>query len=533
MSEALAEAKAKLQRLYDIRQSRLEKTNKLTQQEMDVRDECEGSLSSFLRYAWKYIDPAPYIHGWHIDAICEHLEAVARGELRHLIINQPPRTMKSSTVSVALLPWIWAQSEIGPLCGPQTSMLYASYAQNLSLRDSLKSRRLIMSPWYQKLWGSRFSMTGDQNTKSRFENSKHGYRLATSVGGTLTGEGANLIAVDDAHNSVEAESALVRQGVLDWWDQSLSTRLNDPKTGAYLVIMQRLHENDLVGHIAENLGDDWTWLMLPMRYDSSRHCSTPIFDDPRTEDGELLWPERLGEKEVQALERALGPAGTAGQLQQIPVSKGSEIIKRDWWKLWEEKDFPPMEYIVASLDTAYTTKQENDYSALTVWGVYRDKQNMPRIMLMGAWQERFEINDLVKKTHKSCKNSRMTVDKLLIEDKAAGHSVAQELRRLFGSGEFAIQLVNPKNQDKVARAYSVQHLFAEGIVYAPDKSWADLVINQCAAFPKAKHDDLVDSAVMAIRWLRDSGWALRKEENDAIIANEFGPTGRDVPLYDV
>ncbi len=479
---------SKLDALYRQRELIAAKAAGLTQRDIDVRGECEESLSVFLQHAWKYMDPAPYLHNWHIECVCEHLEAVVRGELRHLLINVPPRTAKSSILSVALIPWIWAQSEIGPLSGPQVTSLYASYAQSLSFRDSAKARRLIMSPWYQRLWGSRFVMAGDQNTKSRFDTDKGGYRIATSVGGSLTGEGGQIIVGDDCHNSIDTESDLVRQGVIDWWDTAMSTRHNDPKTGVYLVVMQRLHEEDLAGHILSKWNEDWTHLMLPMRHDVDRHCVTTIGEDQRTEEGELLWPERSGEREVKALEQSLGPAATAGQLQQSPSPKGGSIFQREWWQLWDHFEYPPMQYVVASIDTAYGKDKEGDYSACTIWGVFRDNNDMPKIMMMNAWKDRLEMNPLVERVAATCK--RFKVDKLLVEAKATGISVAQEIRRLYGDSAWSTQLINPKNQDKVARAYSVQHLWSEGLIYAPDRKWADEVIDEMSKFPRGKHDDL-------------------------------------------
>jgi len=518
---------AKLKKMYALREQLLDRGGGLSQKEIDIRAECEESLSAFVKHAWKYIDPAPYSHNWHIEAIAEHLEAVVHGDLRHLLVNVPPRSGKSSILSAALVPWIWAQKEIGPISGPQVTALYASYAQTLSLRDSLKSRRLIESPFYQRLWGDRFKMTGDQNTKTRFENNKGGYRLATSVGGALTGEGGQLIVCDDPHNSIEAESELIRKGVIDWWDGALSTRHNHPQTGVYVVVMQRLHEDDLSGHIISKNSDDWCHLMIPMRFEEGRKCYTSIgFEDPRTEEGELLWPDRFGEKEVNNLERVLGPYSASGQLQQSPTPKGGGIIQEEWWQVYESKEWPPCNYIIASLDTAYTEKQENDYSAMTIWAIFT------KILCLNAWQDRLELNKLVVKVQQKC--ATFKVDRLLIEDKAAGHSVAQELRRLFGGAQYAIQLVNPKNQDKVARMYSIQHLFSDKMVYVPIKDWADnLLIPQVSQFPKGKHDDLADTVSQALRYLRNTGWALRKEENDAIEAEEFAPKQTKEALYDV
>jgi len=479
----------------------------------------EEKMVDFVAGAWKYIDPNPYKYGWHLEAIAEHLQAVARGEIRRLVINVPPRTSKSSMVSVCFPAWVWSQTEIGPLSGPHVQFLYASYAQSLSIRDSIKTRRLLESPWYQRHWGDRYKIVSDQNTKVRFDNNKGGYRLATSVDGALTGEGGSIIVVDDPHNANEVESDLVRQGTLEWWDQSMSTRLNDPKTGAYVVIMQRLHESDLTGHVLSKDTGNWVHLCLPMRFESDRKCITPWYVDNR-EEGELLVEDRFGEDEVASLESALGPFAAAGQLQQRPKPKGGGIIKRDWWVLWDEtvssgeglrkNVFPPFEYVIASLDTAYTTKQENDYSAMTIWGVWTDRQENQRIMLIYAWQDRLEFPQLVKKTVEVC--NKFKVDKLLIESKAAGLSVAQELRTHFAREDWGIQLVDPGRGDKVARTYAIQHLFAEGMIYAPDMEWAEKVIEQAESFPKSKHDDLVDSMTQALSHLRVIGFARKPVE---------------------
>jgi len=480
----------------------------------------EEKMVDFVAGAWKYIDPNPYKYGWHLEAIAEHLQAVTRGEIKRLVINVPPRTSKSSMVSVCFPAWTWAQSNKGPLSGPHVQFLFASYAQSLSIRDSIKTRRLIESPFYQRYWGDYFQITSDQNTKVRFDNDKGGYRLSTSVDGALTGEGGSIIICDDPHNANEVESDLVRQGTLEWWDQSMSTRLNDPKTGAYIVIMQRLHESDLTGHVLSKDTGNWVHLCLPMRYEPDRHCMTNWYSDQRTEEGELLVPTRFGDGEVDELETRLGPFAAAGQLQQRPKPKGGGIIKREWWLLWDEKIssgeglqkdvFPPFEYIIGSLDTAYTTKQENDYSALTIWGVWTDRQENQRLMLIYAWQDRLEFPQLTKKVVDLC--NRFKIDKLLIESKAAGISVAQELRHSFAREDWGIQLVDPGRGDKVARTYAIQHLFAEGMIYAPDKEWAEKLIEQAESFPKAAHDDLVDSMTQALSHLRVIGLARKPVE---------------------
>lgn len=554
--------------------------------------DCEEDLYKFLKNSWKYIDSSEFTEGWPIQAVAEHLQAVADGQIRRLIINIPPRCAKSSLTSVAFPAWVWAQPPRlwTPTAGPGVQFLHASYAQQLSLRDSVKCRRLIESPWYQTLWGDRFKLTGDQNTKTRFDNDRNGSRLSTSVGSALTGEGGSIIVVDDPNAAQEAYSEATIASTIEWWDGALSTRLNDPKTGAFVIIQQRLSEQDLTGYIMSKDRGDWTHLCLPMRYEWQRHSHTVLginedgedilWDDPRgldddgdplvsiNDDGErfpvsidaqieldnregaLLWPGRFGEREVEILERQMGPWTAAGQLQQRPEPKGGGVIKREWWQPWDSSIYPMMDMVIASLDTAYTTKTENDPSALTIWGIFSGDiiaQNMkqvggmsersfseshPRVMLMHAWQGRYELHDLVQRVSNTCKE--MKVDNLLIENKASGHSVAQEIRRLYGHAKFGVQLKDPKGQDKLARLYSVQHLFAEGIVYAPNMSWAEMVITQVGQFPKGKHDDLVDTVSMALRHLRDIGVLVRGAEWAADVEDQLQFKGNSfVPLYPV
>ena len=535
------------------------KTISIEEQLRDLdRADCEDSLYTFLMNGWKYIDPAPFAHGWPIEAVAEHLQAVVDGDIKRLIINIPPRCAKSSLTSVAFPAFTWAQRRKSDTSGPGVQFLHASYSQILTLRDSTKCRRLIESPWYQTLWGDRFHLMADQNTKSRFDNDKGGSRLSTSVGSSLTGEGGNIIVVDDPNAAQEAHSEATIATTIEWWDGALSTRLNNAKTGAFVVIQQRLGEEDLTGHILSKEVGEWTHLCLPMRFEPERSFMTSIgWEDPRKEAGELLWPERFGEREVANLERQMGPWTSAGQLQQRPEPKGGGVIKREWWQLWEKDTFPSLDYVIASLDTAYTTKTENDYSALTIWGVFsggdqkaiatrvigRDTETVsvikrtyseehPKLMMLFAWQERLELHELVLKVSESMR--KFKVDKILIENKAAGISVAQEIRRLYGHEEWAVQLVDPKSQDKLSRLYSVQHLFAEGLVYAPDRTWADQVITQVSTFPKGKHDDLVDTVSMAMRHLREIGLLVRGDEFTAELEGQMQHIGSAPPsLYGI
>ena len=449
------------------------------------------ALREFIRTSWQTIEPGRDFHdNWHIDAISDHLQAVVEGKIRRLIINIPPRHMKSISVAVALPAWTWAIQ-------PEKRFLFASYASSLSIRDSVKCRRLIDSPWYKTHFGDMFELTTDQNQKQRFENSKTGYRIATSVDGALTGEGGDIIVIDDPHNVREAESSTVREGVLEWWDQAMQTRLNDPKTGAFILIMQRVHEQDLTGHIlANDLEGEWDHLCLPARYEIG-HPTPPrsklFFTDPRTEEGELLWSDRVDEKTLQTLEKSLGSYASAGQLQQRPMPKGGGILKKEWWVPWENEHLPEIEYILQSWDTAFGTKEKTSYSARTTWGVFRHKGQMNAIVLE-MWYDRVTYPELRKLAQDSYEEYQP--DAVLIEKKASGQSLLQDLRI---AGVPVLEYL--PDRDKQARAHASSALLEDGRIFYPSsRKWAKDLIDICSAFPATDNDDIVDTCTQA--WLR-------------------------------
>src|SRR5580704_36286 len=311
----------------------LAKPNALAKVEREL---ATRSFREFVRQAWPIIEPlTPFVPGWHILTIIDHLEAVTRGDIRNLLINVPPRHMKSLLVSVLWPAWEWIQH-------PERRWLYSSYAASLSIRDSVKCRMLIESPWYRSFWGDRYTLAFDQNTKARFDNNRSGYRIATSVGGTATGEGGDRIVCDDPHNVQEAESDSVRKATLDWYDIVMSTRVNDPRSAAKVVVMQRCHQQDLSGHLLEQGG--WEHLRLPAEYEKPG-CTTSVgWSDPRAEQGELLWAERFGPEELESLKRSLGSYAAAGQLQQRPSPAGGGIFKRHWFRYFQPRgaNLPPV-----------------------------------------------------------------------------------------------------------------------------------------------------------------------------------------------
>ena len=472
------------------------------------QEEAARSLREFVRQAWAIIEPStPFVPGWHIDAIIDHLEAISFGHIRNLLINVPPRHMKSLLVSVLWPAWEWIR-------WPERRFLYSSYAAQLSIRDSVKCRRLIESPWYQERWGDRYALTGDQNTKGRFENSRSGYRLSTSVGGAATGEGGDRVVCDDPHNVQEAESDSVRKSTLDWWDVVMSTRVNDPRTAAKVVVMQRCHQRDLSGHLLEQGG--WEHLRLPAEHEKPG-CSTSIgWSDPRTEQGELLWPERFGPEEMESLKRSLGSYAAAGQLQQRPSPAGGGIFKRHWFRYFQPRgaNLPPVvvslpdgtqmsikaidapqsvNETIQSWDCAFKDLDTSDYVVGQVWG-----RLGPSFFLGDQIRARMDCPATVHAVRQLTAKWPGTIAKL-IEDKANGSAVIQMLARDIPG----LVPVNPEG-GKVARAAAVSPLIEAGNIfllhplYAP---WVNDFIEECAAFPNGAHDDQVDAMTQALlRW---------------------------------
>lgn len=317
-----------------------------------------------------------------------------------------------------------------------------------------------------------------------------------------------------------------------------------------MVIGQRVHGDDLSNTLIES--GEFTQLILPMEYESDRKCVTVlkkdglgqdvVWADPRSEEGDMLCEGRYGPEEIEAQKKK--PFVWAGQFQQRPAPKGGAIIKGEWWKLWEQPKYPPFEYLLASLDTAYTEKQENDPSALTIWGLFRDEAKNPRVMLVWAWRDWLEFPDLCQKLIDICtidnrtgfNHPRFPVDRIVVEGKASGLSIIQELYRMM---RWRIPIVDgSKNQgkhtlDKTARLYSVQHLFTDGMIWAPNRAFADMVIGECEVFPKGTHDDLVDTVSMGLRYLRDAGFALMREEFSQEVVDELMYRKPLMPLYPV
>jgi hypothetical protein len=453
----------------------------------------ERSFYAFLKAAWPYFDPSEFIPGWHLGCIADHLEAVSNGQIRRLLINIPPRHSKTIMVSIAWPVWTWIQQpdKDFPLKRPGVRFLCASYGATKAQSDAVTSRRLIGSKWFQDRWGDRVRIDGRDN-QEQFDNSAGGYRISTGIPESL-GKGGAVRIIDDPHKNSEVESKEVIASQIRAYDEVWRTRSNDPKYGAEVIIMQRLNEADLSGHLLTNDFESVVHLYLPERFESDRRCVTVIgFEDPRQRDGQLLWPQRFNDEWATQQEKSLGDYAWSAQFQQRPAPRGGGIFKREWWVPygpWRDDkgvihrhadphvgwgqmvdpikyrvEFPKCEIRIAIVDTALTERATNDPSALVVLGVWIDPNSgFSQVMLIYAWQKWVQLSDLVKEVRLSC--DKYDVHWLLIENRTVGLPVYNELRKCWAErrGTWTMDLIEASSAKggKEIRAHAVTHLFQE------------------------------------------------------------------------
>lgn len=472
----------------------------------------ESSLKLFIQAAWPQVEARPYVDGFHIDAICDHLEAVSRGEIKQLIINIPPRHSKSLVASVLWPAWEWTTQ-------PYQQYLCFTYAHNLTVRDALKMRRLVASEWYKGFWGDKVQLRHDQWAKTRFENTAGGHRHSSSVGGITTGAGGTRIIIDDPHNVMDTESPNRRQEVLNWHDDALATRDNDANNFARVVIMQRIHQNDLAGHLLEQGG--WELLKLPMEYEGDKSTTCIGWQDPRNEPGQILCPARFNREAVERIKRSLGPRGAAGQLQQRPAAKGGNEFSRAWWdgvNRWNPGEKRWGTRVVArwlSFDTAMKDGQHNDYSAMACLELMDDY----RLKVAHIWQDKIKAPVLVHKieTEIARWDRDGKLQGVLIEDKASGTGAIQTLGATLPPEAAQLLIPYQPQGSKEYRARLASIWCERDCVLLPlpgvgGAAWLFDFEEQLFQFPNAKHDDMVDALVQGILYLErylEIGWSGR------------------------
>lgn len=455
--------------------------------------DAEASLMSFIRLMWPVLEPGrKLVEGWALYAIIDHLEAMARGDILKLLINVPPGCMKSLTTGVFFPAWIW-----GPLNMPHKRFCSWSYGQDLTVRDNRKMRLLIESDMYRTLWGDQFKLTSDQNEKKFFENDATGFMFASGIGGAGTGHRGDFCRFDDPHKVKEAESEVKREDANQWIAETLPTRKNDDKC-AFLGIMQRIHQHDASGMIIdEELG--YEHLCLPMEFEADHpHPSKTSLDfvDPRTEDGELLWPERFSREEVDDLKKGLsawgGSYAVAGQFQQRPAPRGGGMFQQADFKYVD--DCPTdVSSRVRGWDLAATSKRENPRASHTV-GLRMSKDKEGRIYIEDV--RRIQGSDLeVEQLLRQCAemDSRRVVQDIPQDPGQAGKAQKAALARLLHGYECKF---SPETGKKQHRAIPLSAQCEAGNLYLVRGSWNAAFVREACIFP-AGDKDQIDAASRA------------------------------------
>ncbi len=453
------------------------------------REACRRSLAAFVRDAWHVIEPStPYVHGWHIDLICDHLQSVTLGDINRLLVNVPPGTMKSLLIGVFWPAWEW-----GPRGMPSMRYVTASHNQDLAIRDTRKMRLLIESDWYQSRWP--IAMARDQNEKSKFENAATGFRHSMAMK-SLTGSRGNRVIIDDPHSIEGALSDAERETTLRIFAETVPSRLTDPKTSAIVVVMQRIHERDVSGFIlADASKHGYTHIMLPMEFEPDRKCVTDYGSDPRTEEGELLFPARFPadvvERDKAIMTANGGSQAVAGQFQQRPSPRGGGLIKGAWFGRYSI--LPPIDHYMIFADTAQKTKERHDYSVFACYGLGKDGM----LYLVDQVRGKLEAPELRRRALDFW-NKHNTARKFWVEDKASGTGLIQDLKSENRLPIFPIQ----RNIDKLTRVKDASPRIEAGYVKIPESApWVSDFIAECESFTdndSHAHDDQIDPLCDAI-----------------------------------
>jgi predicted phage terminase large subunit-like protein len=466
------------------------------------------SLLDFVREGWDVLEPGTaYRHGWHIEAICEHLEAVSMGQIRDLLITIPPGHSKSLIVSVFWPAWTWQWN-------PTWRGIFSSYDATLAIRDSVKTRQLLESDWFLARFEPRWQFSTDQNVKSYFQNSDMGFRLSLSVGGKGTGFRGSCVVVDDPLNAEDRFSSLKRHQSIRWWDTTMSSRLSNQETGSRVIIMQRLHEEDLAGHVIEKGG--YQHLNLPSEFEPDRAARTSIgWSDPRKKAGELLFPELFPPAVIAQVKKDLGSLDYAAQHQQRPTAIEGSLFKRGWWKYY---DVAPMrfEQVALSLDCSFKDTTSGSFVVFQVWGKLGAD-----MYLLSQVRCRLDFPNTIA-AFRWLLTAEPSIGPKYVEDKANGPAVIATLRRQV-PGIVAV----PAEQSKEARWAAASPYVEAGNVWLPAKraaerwasvlreaarttasswlhledvsdNWVTEFVDELSGVPTSRYDDQADAAAQAI-----------------------------------
>ena len=454
------------------------------------REECQDSFMKFIKNQW-----SAFIEGPHHKIMADAFERVARGELKRLIINMPPRHTKSEFASYLLPAWFLGKY-------PEKKIIQTAHTAELAVGFCRKVRNLVNGDDFKEVFPD-VSLQSDSKAAGRWNTNKGGEYFAIGVGGAVTGKGADLLIIDDPHSEQEGASAdpAVFNKTFEWYTSGPRQRLQ-PK-GAIVVVMTRWNQKDLTGQVIDASikrggSDEWEVIELPAIMPS----------------GKPLWEAFWKLEELEALKAELPTSKWMAQYQQDPTSEEGAIVKREWWNVWNDRHPPDCEFIIQSWDTAFMKNNRADYSACTTWGVfYREGDDgylAPNVILLDAYQERLEFPELKKRAMQMYQERKP--DAFIVEAKAAGMPLIFELRAMG----IPVQEYTPsRGNDKISRVNAVSDLFASGVVWAPDTRWAEEVVEQFAGFPNTEHDDLVDSSTQALLRFRQGGFIpIHSDEED-------------------
>ena len=459
------------------------------------RDLSQERFMKFVDQVWP-----TFIGGRHHAKMAAAFERVARGECKRLIINMPPRHTKSEFASYLLPAWFLGKF-------PHKKVIQTSHTAELAVGFGRKVRNLVDQENYREIF-PELALQSDSKAAGRWNTNKGGDYFAIGVGGAVTGKGADLLIIDDPHSEQEAALAEVNPDIYDktyeWYTSGPRQRLQPG--GAIVIVMTRWSQRDLTAQVlksaAQRGGEEWEVIEFPAILPS----------------GNPLWPEFWPPEELSALKEELPNSKWMAQYQQQPTSESSAIVKREWWRTWEKEEPPACEFILMSWDTAFEKTQRADFSALTTWGVFyqagEDGAQQANIILLNAYRERMEFPRLKQVAIEQYKE--WDPDAVIIEKKASGAPLIYELRAMG----IPVQDFTPtKGNDKIARLNAVSDLFASGMVWVPNRSWAEEVVDEVASFPAGEHDDYVDSTSMALMRFRKGGFIrLPSDEQDELSA---------------
>jgi len=474
----------------------------------EYRAMCRHDFYTFMHRAFRELNrDSLFSHNWHNELIASKLEACLDGRITRLIINLPPRSLKSHAASVSFPAYVLAHK-------PSAQIICASYGQQLADKHSLDCRTLMDSEWYRQLF--QVQLSRQKQSVQEFLTTANGFRLATSVGGVLTGRGADFIIIDDPLKPDEAVSQTRRKAVNDWYDHTLYTRLNNKSTGCIVIIMQRLHEDDLVGHVVGQ--EPWEWVRLPAiaQADETHQIESRFRQKTvRRRAGEALHPEREPLEVLETLRRTLGKYNFAGQYQQEPAPLGGGMVQEEWFRSYVPGEEPShFDLIVQSWDTANKSSELNDYSVCTTWGVKKSK-----IYLLHVLRRRMDYPDLKRAVRELAEHFHPA--NILIEDKASGTQLIQELMR---DNVYSVTRYEP-TMEKVMRLHSITSAIKNRFVYLPTESdWRAAYVHELTTFPNGKHDDQADSTSQALDWLiqQTPVYGVLERHRQKLLAEKLG-----------